>query len=137
MAQKQSVLLGAYTQKDGTNPDKTIDVITNVSEDLWLAMGSPPFDSSLLDGTVQENRNGEFTYAKTGTFNGKSVTVFTDQQTPKGYPKVYNMQIPDYYPVYLLDKFFAALSAPVATFTHIKVRGGRKVPIGSTAAPTP
>ena len=133
MAQKQAVLLGTQRIKQGTTGYVDKDIITNVSYDLWLAMGSPVLDPDKLLGKPQENQNGQFQYPKTGTFNGKTVTVFTDQTTPAGAPQTFQMQIPDSYPVYLLDKFFGGLTPSGLVFTHIKVRGGLKTPIGSTA----
>lgn len=133
MAIKQPVLLGSYQfrTEDGTDTD-LVDVITNVSADLYVALGSPVFDPSLLNGTVQENGNGQFTLPNEGTFNGKTVTLITDGVTPKGFPKTYQMQIPEYFPGYLLDRFLNSLAAPVENFVAFKFRGGRRIVIGST-----
>lgn len=134
MAAKQPVLLGQYTfaNASGTITD-TVDVISNVSNDLWLALGSPVFDPANLAGDPQENNNGQFQYPKQGTFNGRTVTLITDGVTAGGNPETFQMQIPEFFPLYLFDKWLANLPTPVATFLAFKSRGGRRIVVGSTA----
>lgn len=133
MGIKRPVLLGSFTFGDiAGNPTDTVDVVTNVSEEFWIAMGSPVLDNTLLRGDVQQNLNGEFQYGKQGSFNGRTITVLTDGVTPKGYVQTYQMQVPEFFPNYLVDRFLANLTAPVANFVAFKNRGGRRTVVGST-----
>ncbi len=137
MTAKQPVLLGQYTfaNASGTVTD-TVDVIINVSNGLYGALGSPAFDTSLLDGDVQENNNGQFQFPKQGTFNGRTVTLITDGTTPKGYVKTYQCQIPEFFPLYLFDQWLNGLTAPTENFIAFKSRGGRRTVKGSTIVST-
>lgn len=130
----QPVFVGNWTFKDGTAGDVTQPIILNVSEELYAALGSPAFNSLLLQGKTQTNKNGDFTYPKQGVRNGKTITLFTDADlpAPSTGKKTYQIQFNDSCPAYLLDRYLNDAIGFNDTFTHWKIRGGRKTVIGTT-----
>lgn len=131
MAKKKPIFVGNHTVKDGVGT-KTTPIIINTSEDLWVAIGSPAFDNTLLQGTTQNNRNGDFQYPKSGTFSGKTITLFSTTLNANGNPKTYQIQYPPSAPTYLLDRFLNALTGTPELIDKYKVRGGRETVVGTT-----
>lgn len=113
----------------------TIQCIVNVSEDLALFLEVDDYQFPPSVGKPVQNPVNVTNYANyaTGTYHGKTTYILTNAGDNSAYKKMYQLQLPNNYPVEFLKIFLEGRQSAIGNkMTYVKIRNGRRYPIKGT-----
>lgn len=146
MASKVPIRLRDYKVRkpldEQTSSDKynTLQCIINVSTDLADFLNVSAYVPPPNAPKPRPNPVNVTTYDaySTGTYHGKTVFIITDGEGGDTYKKMYQMQLPNAYPIQFLKEFLEDRQSNTGNaIKYVKIRNGRRYPVKPSAPPAP